>query len=132
MSIFQTMMSKIFGSKKAEASTQMQKDIQATASPSILLQQQTPVNAAPVDVGAVLTELAEKNKEKLNWKQSIVDLMKLLNMDSSLTARKQLAAELHFSGDTNDSASMNIWLHQQVMHKLAENGGKVPAELLKK
>jgi len=80
-------------------------------------------------VAAVLSDLAKKNKEKLNWRTSIVDLMKLLDLDSSLAARKQLAAELHYSGDTNDSAAMNIWLHKQVMTKLAENGGKVPADL---
>jgi hypothetical protein len=77
----------------------------------------------------VLVDLASKNAEKLNWRTSIVDLMKLLQLDSSLAARKELAQELHFTGDTNDSASMNIWLHRQVMIKLAENGGKVPEEL---
>ena len=88
--------------------------------------------AAPmsqVDVAAVLTGLAAQNKEKLDWRRSIVDLMKLLKLDSSLTARKELAKELHYTGDTNDSASMNIWLHKQVMQKLAENGGKVPDDL---
>jgi hypothetical protein len=88
--------------------------------------------AAPmsqVDVAAVLTGLAAQNKEKLDWRKSIVDLMKLLKLDSSLTARKELAKELHYPGDMNDSASMNIWLHKQVMQKLAENGGKVPDEL---
>ena len=87
--------------------------------------------AATVDVAAILTKLAAGNKEKLDWQKSIVDLMKLLNLDSSLAARKQLAAELHYTGDMNDSASMNIWLHKQVMVKLAENGGKVPDELRK-
>jgi hypothetical protein len=82
-----------------------------------------------VDVGAVLDGLASKNSQKLDWKHSIVDMMKLLDMDSSLSARKELASELHYSGDTNDSAAMNIWLHKQVMQKLAENGGKVPEEL---
>ena len=88
--------------------------------------------AAPmsqVDVAAVLTGLAAQNKEKLDWRKSIVDLMKLLKLDSSLAARKELAKELHYTGDTNDSATMNIWLHKQVMQKLAENGGKVPEEL---
>jgi hypothetical protein len=82
-----------------------------------------------VDVEAVLTDLAAKAQHRLNWRQSIVDLMTLLGLDSSLAARKQLAAELNYSGDTSDSAAMNIWLHQQVMRKLAENGGKVPDEL---
>ena len=88
--------------------------------------------AAPVDVEAVLTKLASQNKEKLDWRRSIVDLMKLLNLDSSIGARKELATELHYTGDMNDSAKMNIWLHAQVMQKLADNGGKVPADLLRK
>ena len=83
----------------------------------------------PVDVEAILTHLASQNSEKLDWRRSIVDLMKLLDLDSSLHARKELAQELHYSGDMNDSASMNIWLHKQVMIKLAENGGKVPDSL---
>jgi Domain of unknown function (DUF3597) len=83
----------------------------------------------PVDVTSILDKLAASNKEKLDWRRSIVDLMKLINLDSSLAARKELAEELHYTGDKNDSASMNIWLHKQVMTKLAENGGKVPDEL---
>ncbi|MGC1448323.1 MAG: DUF3597 domain-containing protein [Xanthobacteraceae bacterium] len=88
--------------------------------------------AGSVDVDAALTKLAAANKEKLDWRHSIVDLMKLLNLDSSIAARKELAKELHYTGDTNDSAKMNVWLHAQVMQKLAENGGKVPADLLHK
>ena len=84
-----------------------------------------------VGLAAHLDKLAASNKEKLDWRHSIIDLMKLLNLDSSLAARKELAEELHFTGDKNDSASMNIWLHKQVMVKLAENGGKVPDELRK-
>ena len=84
---------------------------------------------AEVDVKAVLDDMASKNSQKLNWKTSIVDLMKLLDLDSSLGERKALATELGYTGDMNDSASMNIWLHKQVMNKLAANGGKVPAEL---
>jgi hypothetical protein len=87
-------------------------------------------SAQPVDVAAVLNDLAAKNPEKLDWKHSIVDLMKLVGMDSSLSARKQLATELHYTGDQNDSATMNIWLHKEVLKKLSENGGKVPQELL--
>ena len=90
--------------------------------------------AAPpktVDVAAILDGLAAKNPEKLDWKRSIVDLMKLVGMDSSFGARKQLATELHYTGDPNDSASMNIWLHKEVLVKLSENGGKVPQELLR-
>jgi Domain of unknown function (DUF3597) len=73
--------------------------------------------------------LAAQNKEKLDWRRSIVDLMKLLKLDSSHAARKELAKELHYTGDPNDSAAMNVWLHKQVMIKLAENGGKVPDSL---
>jgi 3-oxoacyl-ACP reductase-like protein len=85
----------------------------------------------PVDIAAILDGLAAKNPEKLDWKKSIVDLMKLVGMDSSFKARKQLAQELNYTGDPNDSASMNIWLHKQVLIKIAENGGKVPEELLR-
>jgi hypothetical protein len=82
-----------------------------------------------VDVEQVLSGMQAQSGQQLNWRTSIVDLLKLLNLDSSLQARKELAAELHYTGDTNDSASMNIWLHKQVMNKLAQNGGKVPADL---
>jgi hypothetical protein len=85
--------------------------------------------AQQVDVEQVLTNMQAQSGQQLNWRTSIVDLLKLLNLDSSLQARKELAAELHYSGDTSDSASMNIWLHKQVMNKLAQNGGKVPADL---
>ena len=86
--------------------------------------------AKSVDVAAILDELAAKNPEKLDWKKSIVDLMKLVGMDSSFKSRKQLAQELNYIGDPNDSASMNVWLHKQVLIKISENGGKVPQELL--
>jgi 3-oxoacyl-ACP reductase-like protein len=88
-----------------------------------------PVAMEEVDVEALLNGKAQARAEKLNWRTSIVDLLKLLDLDSSMAARKELAQELHFSGDTNDSASMNVWLHRQVMNKLAANGGKVPADL---
>jgi hypothetical protein len=85
--------------------------------------------AGSVDVDAALTKLAAQNKEKLDWHHSIVDLMKLLNLDSSLAARKELAKELHYTGDTNDSATMNVWLHKQMMSQLAANGGKLPSDV---
>jgi hypothetical protein len=154
MSIFGSIMSKIFGQKPAAAqeaaapagtdatsapapATPAAAQSASPAMPSVPTPQAPPiagsstVAATPqsVDVDAVLTDMAAKNGQNLNWKQSIVDLMKLLGLDSSLQARKELAQELNYSGDTNDSASMNIWLHKQVMKKLAENGGKVPAEL---
>ncbi|HYR29354.1 MAG TPA: DUF3597 domain-containing protein [Thermoanaerobaculia bacterium] len=86
--------------------------------------------AKNVDVAAILDGMAAKHGEKLDWKHSIVDLLKLLGMDSSLAERKELAADLKYTGDTGDSATMNMWLHKEVMRKLAENGGKVPADLL--
>lgn len=85
--------------------------------------------ASAVDVDAVLGDMQAKHPEKLNWKTSIVDLLKLLGLDSSLPARRQLAGELGYTGNTDDSAAMNIWLHKEVMRKLAENGGKLPADL---
>jgi 3-oxoacyl-ACP reductase-like protein len=81
------------------------------------------------EVEAMIAKIAAAQHEQYNWKQSIVDLMKLLNLDSSLNARKQLAQELGYTGALNGSAEMNIWLHQQVMTKLAESGGKVPDSL---
>ena len=89
-----------------------------------------PASLQQVDVAATLDKLAAASKEKLDWKHSIVDLMKLVGMDSSLSARKELATDLKYSGDMNDSATMNMWLHKEVMRKLAENGGQVPADLL--
>ena len=88
-----------------------------------------PAAMPQVDVEAVLNNMQQQSGQQLNWRTSIVDLLKLLGLDSSLQARKELAAELNYTGDTNDSATMNIWLHRQVMNKLAANGGKVPADL---
>ena len=130
MSIFGNIMSAIFGTAKA-ASPAPDGTTAAPAGTGGSAPAPAGGGAATmsnVDVEAVLTKLAAANKEKLDWRKSIVDLMKLLNLDSSLSARKELAKELHYTGDTGDSASMNIWLHKQVMQKLAENGGKVPAD----
>jgi hypothetical protein len=131
MSVFGNIMSAIFGSGAAKAA--QAEPAAAGAAPAggtaTATAAPTAAPAAQVDVAAVLTALAAKNPEKLDWKRSIVDLMKLLDLDSSLSARKELAQELHYTGNTSDSASMNVWLHKQVMVKLAENGGKVPAEL---
>lgn len=85
--------------------------------------------AQTVDVAPILDAAVAAKKEKLEWRTSIVDLMKALDIDSSLGARKELAKELGYTGDTNDSASMNIWLHKQVMAKLAANGGKLPPDI---
>jgi hypothetical protein len=89
-------------------------------------------SAAPaqsVDVASIVDKAVAAHHEKLEWRTSIVDLMKALDIDSSLAARKELAKELGYTGDTNDSASMNVWLHKQVMAKLAANGGKLPPEI---
>ena len=137
MSIFGSIMSKIFGSTQAVAADAGAPPASSTAAAPSVQPSSSPADAgaAPstpqqvVDVEGVLTSLASRNPQQLNWRTSIVDLMKLLDLDSSLNARKELASELHYSGDMNDSASMNIWLHKQVMQKLAENGGKVPDEL---
>ena len=138
MGLFNNLMSKIFshassapaaapGAETPSAATPEQK----TSAPNVPAAPATAAAPPPVvDVNAILNDLAKNNPEKLDWKRSIVDLMKLVGMDSSFTARKQLAAELHYTGDPNDSASMNIWLHKEVLRKLAENGGKVPQELL--
>jgi hypothetical protein len=85
--------------------------------------------AATVDVASILDKAVAAKGEKLAWRTSIVDLMKALDIDSSFAARKDLAKELGYTGDTNDSASMNIWLHKQVMTKLAANGGKLPPDI---
>jgi Domain of unknown function (DUF3597) len=84
---------------------------------------------ATVDVAPILDQAVKAKGEKLEWRTSIVDLMKALDIDSSFTARKELAKELGYTGDSNDSASMNIWLHKQVMTKLAANGGKLPPDI---
>ena len=86
--------------------------------------------SAPVDVEAIMTDLESKSGHKSNWRHSIVDLMSLLGMDNSLAERKELAEELGYTGDMNDSATMNMWLHKQVMKQMAANGGKVPANML--
>ncbi len=135
MGLFNNLMSKIFGHATSATATAPGAQTQSATAP----EQRAQAPAAPaaavapppvVDVTAILNDLAKKNPEKLDWKRSIVDLMKLVGMDSSFAARKQLAEELHYTGDPNDSASMNIWLHKEVLRKLAENGGKVPQELL--
>ena len=131
MSILGTMMSKILGKEPAAVGSQASaEESAASAKPVATNAPATPANAiSVVDVVGVLDALKDKAKQELDWKRSIVDLMKLLSMDSSLAARKELAKELHYDGDTSDSASMNVWLHKQIMKKLAENGGKLPDEL---
>lgn len=135
MSFFDKIKNAIFG--KAEAAPQTSAPAgtpAATASPAAPAAP-APTAAAPapagnVDVASILDAAVKQNGQKLDWKHSIVDLLKALDLDSSLTARKELASELGYTGDTSDSATMNIWLHKAVIKKLSENGGKVPAELL--
>ena len=132
MSIFGNIMSAIFGHSSSAAAAPAAaapapQVAPAPAQPTAAAPGAAP--AAPVDVAAIMDNLAGQSSERLDWRRSIVDLMKLLNLDSSLAARKELAQELGYTGDMNDSASMNVWLHKQVMTKLAENGGKVPDEL---
>jgi 3-oxoacyl-ACP reductase-like protein len=143
MSIFGTIMSAIFKHAGAAAAPAVQPSTSAapastpaaspapsaSSAPASASASASPAPGAPVDVAAILTKLAAQNKEQLDWKHSIVDLMKLLNLDSSLAARKELATELHYTGNESDTATMNVWLIKQVMKKLAENGGVVPAEL---
>jgi len=131
MGLFNKLMSKIFGGATGAApaatgavGTQAAGGSPPTASSA------SPAATPAVDVAAVLNGLAANNPEKLDWKRSIVDLMKLVGMDSSLANRKELATELGYTGDQSDSAQMNVWLHKQVLKKLAENGGKVPQEFL--
>jgi hypothetical protein len=136
MSIFGDIMSAIFGHSATAARAGSAPQVQPPPTGSAPQVQPAPTSAtakpatqATVDVAAVLDGLAKQKKQKLKWRTSIVDLMKLLELDSSATARKRLAEELHYQGDMKHSAKMNIWLHKQVMIKLAENGGKVPEDL---
>jgi hypothetical protein len=124
MSIFGKIMGAIFGTH-AEAATPAPADAAGGAAAPA-------PGAAPaesVDVAAILDKAVAAKKEKLEWRTSIVDLMKALDVDSSLSARKELAKDLKYSGDMNDSASMNMWLHKQMMAQLAANGGKLPPDI---
>jgi len=137
MSIFGKIMGAIFGSHASAtpaSSTVPAGSASAPGSASAAAgagSSAAPAAAPPqsVDVAAIVDKAAAASREKLEWRTSIVDLMKALGIDSSLTARKELAKELGYTGDMNDSASMNIWLHKQVMGKLAANGGKLPPEI---
>jgi hypothetical protein len=141
MSIFGKIMSAVFGSKVDAApagappsggAASSSSTTAATGSASGSSAAGSSAPAAPaqsVDVAAIVDKAAAAKGEKLEWRTSIVDLMKALDIDSSLAARKELAKELGYTGDSNDSTSMNIWLHKQVMAKLAANGGKLPPEI---
>ena len=124
MSIFGKIMGAIFGTKAEAAPT----GGGATADAGSSGGSAAPA-AATVDVAPILDKAVAAKGEKLAWRTSIVDLMKALDIDSSFAARKELAKELGYTGDSNDSASMNIWLHKQVMTKLAANGGVLPPDI---
>jgi Domain of unknown function (DUF3597) len=128
MSIFGTIMSAIFGSK-ASATPAGGATSTGSAAPAGGSSAAPAAPAGSVDVAAILDKAVAAQKEKLEWRTSIVDLMKALHVDSSLGARKELAKELGYTGDTNDSATMNVWLHKQMMGKLAANGGKLPSDV---
>src|ERR1700759_426065 len=123
MSIFGSIMSKVFGSTPANAAPAAAAPAAGTATPA-----GAPAAAAAssVDVGAVLSALAAKKGGGLNYQTSIVDLLKLLDLDSSLNARKELGSELNVHVGADGSAEQNIALHKAVIQKLAENGGKIP------
>jgi hypothetical protein len=124
MGILSTIINTVFGGKKEAAAAP------APAAEVIETVVAEAVPAEPFDVGSYLNGLSSENKEKLDWTVSIVDLMKLVGMDSSLSARKELAKELGYGEDTADSAKMNIWLHKQVMQQIAQHGGKLPDKLV--
>ncbi len=102
-------------------------NVQGTTGATAAGTQATPLSG--VDVEAIMDRMAQQSGQTLNWRTSIVDTMKALGIDSSLEHRKELARELHYSGDMNDSAAMNVWLHKRLMQELAANGGKLPKEL---
>ena len=134
MGIFSSIVNAIFGSGSGPAATQSTASGGSAASSSSSAPASASAAAAPApisraEVEAQIAAIEAKRGVKYNWKQSIVDLMKLLDLDSSLAARKELAQELGYKGALDGSAEMNVWLHKQVMERLAEGGGKVPDSL---
>jgi hypothetical protein len=129
MSIFGKIMGAIFGTKADAAPAGGGAAAGAGSSGGSAGGGSAAAPAATVDVAPILDKAVAAKGEKLAWRTSIVDLMKALDIDSSFAARKELAKELGYTGDSNDSASMNIWLHKQVMTKLAANGGVLPPDL---
>lgn len=130
MSIFGDIVNKLFGKAKpdqpAPAAEPTPDPAAQAAAPDAT---PAPAHLADVDVAAVMDQLVGESGQTLNWRTSIVDTMKALGIDSSLEHRKQLAQELKYDGDMDDSASMNVWLHKQLMQALAANGGKLPPDL---
>jgi len=132
MNILDSLMGKILGhsARESEAKVNAARPASPAAPPAAAPAASTATAAPPVvDVETVLETRAAGTKQTLDWRHSIVDLMKLVGIDSSLANRKALAQELGYTGDMNDSAKMNVWLHKEVMRRLAENGGHVPANL---
>ena len=131
MSLFSSILEKLGFSQRAEPNKPAPAPASTSAPQAAPLEKPPVVAISAVDVVAKLESLAASNPQKLNWKVSIVDLLKLLSLDSSLEARKELATELGCPKEKmGDSAQMNIWLHKTVLQKLAENGGNIPKELL--
>ena len=129
MSIFGSIISAIFGTKAGATPPSGAAPASGAAHTGSAPAAGSPGAAQTVDVAAILDKKVAAKHEKLLWRVSIVDLMATLDLDSSFAARKELATELGYTGDSKDSASMNIWLHKQVMTKLAANGGKLPPEI---
>jgi hypothetical protein len=127
MRIFGSILSAVFSGGASETSNS---DLVGSPSIAVAALPRPPDPWQPVDVDSVLTRLAAHKKENLDWRASIVDLLKTLDLDSSLAARKELARELHYAGEMSDTATMNAWLHKHVMIKLAQHGGKVSEQLL--
>jgi hypothetical protein len=131
MGIFDKLKASIFGERKDAPASFAGVTGGSSSTASAPAPAPAPVTTMPVvDVEALLEAKAANFPRKVNWRTSIVDLMALVGIDNSLAERRALATELGYTGDLNDTAPMNIWLHKQVMRKLAENGGKVPADLL--
>jgi hypothetical protein len=130
MGLLSTIIGKVFGGKKEAPAASAPASAPATEVVETVVASATPAVPADFDVAGYLNELRGQTTEKLDWTVSIVDLMKLVGMDSSLSARKELAKELGYGEDMKDSAKMNIWLHKQVMQQIAKHGGKLPAELI--
>lgn len=131
MSIFSAIKNAIFGHPAAAQATDPQAQANASVANSPAVDTAPATTQAPVDVEAVLNQISsDQGNPDLNWKSSIVDLMKLLGIDSSLSNREALATELGYSGEKDGSAEMNLWLHRATMQQLADNGGRVPANML--
>lgn len=130
MGIFSSIKEAIFGKDKPAAAqptgqTRVQPGVQPGRAPAA-----APAQQQQVDVEAVLSQMDERNGQNLNWRTSIVDLMKLLGIDSDLGNRKALAQELGYTGELNGSAEMNLWLHKATMRELSKNGGRVPVSMM--